>query len=299
MTPRTLLVLSEDDERALGLALMPYPARPAEAGILRPKRRFPIGGYLRPKGRFPPGGYLRPKGRFPSYTRGKPEPGKRERTLQKTQNSLPVHQEWEARPSTILHTLPREGEDTPNPRGERGKPSGRGVAEKTLDPEIQPLAKRGDLPPLGRGFAENPKNPGHGAKVGLPHCRPWEKPQPKGECSACPWECRTHTRWAMALCPISGSGEDQWRGGGRAIRHPRGRPGAPRPREARLREAPEPSPHGPTREYAKGMHKPPLFPSTGGRQGGTAREGLRGGTGGKADEESDDGEKEHERVTEG
>jgi hypothetical protein len=187
------------------------------------------------------------------------------------------------------------------------------VAERTRDPRVPPLAKRGDLLPLGRGFAENPKDPGHEAKVGLPRCRPWEKPQPKGERSACPWECHTHTRWAMALCPISGSGEDQWRGGGRAIRHPRGggrairhprgggrairhprgRLGAQRPREARLREAPEPSPHGPTREYARGMHKPSLFPSTGGRRGGTIREGLRGGTGGKADEESDDGEKEH------
>jgi hypothetical protein len=95
----------------------PYPAGPAEAGILRPKRRFPTGGYLRPKGCFPPGGYLRPKGRFPSYARGQPEPGKRELTLQKTQNDRPGRQEREARPSTVLHTLPHEGEDAPRPGG--------------------------------------------------------------------------------------------------------------------------------------------------------------------------------------
>jgi hypothetical protein len=93
MTPCTLLVLPEDGGRALEFALTPYPAGPAEAGILRPKRRFPSGGYLRPKGRFPLGGYLRPKGRFPFHARGQPELGKRERTLQKTQNSHPVHQE--------------------------------------------------------------------------------------------------------------------------------------------------------------------------------------------------------------
>jgi hypothetical protein len=70
MTPRTLLVLPEDGERALGFALTLYPAGPAEASILRPKGRFPTGGYLRPKGHFPPGGYLRPKGRFPSHAQG-------------------------------------------------------------------------------------------------------------------------------------------------------------------------------------------------------------------------------------
>jgi len=95
----------------------PYPAGPAKAGILRPKRRFPSGGYLRPKRRFPPGGYLRPKGHFPSYARGQLEPGKREQTLQKTQNNHPMHQEREARPSTILHTLPHEGEDAPRRGG--------------------------------------------------------------------------------------------------------------------------------------------------------------------------------------
>jgi hypothetical protein len=54
---------------------------------------------------------------YPSYARGQPEPGKRDQTLQKTQNNRPVHQEREARPSTILHTLPHEGEDAPNPGG--------------------------------------------------------------------------------------------------------------------------------------------------------------------------------------
>jgi hypothetical protein len=101
----------------LQTSVTPYPAGPAEASILRPKHRFPSGGYLRPKGRFPPGGYLRPKGCFPSYARGQPEPGKRDQTLQKTQNNYPVHQEWGARPSTILHTLPHEGEDAPCPGG--------------------------------------------------------------------------------------------------------------------------------------------------------------------------------------
>jgi hypothetical protein len=51
--PHTLLVLPDDDERAQGFALTLYPAGLAEAGILRPKRRFPSGGYLRPKGHFP------------------------------------------------------------------------------------------------------------------------------------------------------------------------------------------------------------------------------------------------------
>src|SRR5580693_677863 len=72
------------------------------------------------------------------------------------------------------HTSPQRGRRTP-PGRDRGKPSGGGVAEKTRDPRIPPLAKRGDLLPLGRGFAKNRKNPGHGAKVGLPRCRPWEK----------------------------------------------------------------------------------------------------------------------------
>jgi len=94
--------------------------------------------------------------------------------------------------------------------------------------------------------------------------------------------------WPSAL--FRGAASTKGMGRERAICRPRGQPGAPKPREARLREAPEPSPHRPTREYARGMHKPSLFPSTGGRRGGTTREGLRGGTGGKADEESDDGE---------
>src|SRR5580693_4863275 len=51
--PRTLLVLPGDDGHAQEFALTLYPAGPAEASILRPKRHFPPGGYLRPKGRFP------------------------------------------------------------------------------------------------------------------------------------------------------------------------------------------------------------------------------------------------------
>jgi hypothetical protein len=41
------------------------------------------------------------------------------------------------------------------------------VAEKALDPEIQLLAKQGDLPPLGRGFAEKPEEPRAWGKDGV------------------------------------------------------------------------------------------------------------------------------------
>jgi hypothetical protein len=205
----------------------PYPAGPAKASILRPKRHFPSGGYLRPKGRFPPGGYLRPKGRFPSYARGQPEPGKREWTLQKTQNNHPVHQEREARLLTVLHTLPHEGEDAPNPGG-KGQAERKGGGREDPGPGDPTAGETRRFTAIGQRVRQNPKNPGHGAKVGLPHCRPWEKPQPKGGCSACPWKCHTCTRWAMALCPISGSGEDPRRGGEEGNSPPAKTTGSPR-----------------------------------------------------------------------
>jgi hypothetical protein len=90
---------------------------------------------------------------------GQPEPGKRDQTLQKTQNNYPMHQEREVRPSTVLCTLPHEGGRRTPPGRDRGKPSGRGVAGKTLDLGIQLLVKRGGLLPLGRGFAEKPEEP--------------------------------------------------------------------------------------------------------------------------------------------
>jgi hypothetical protein len=205
----------------------PYPAGPAETGILRPKRCFPSGGYLRPKGHFPPGGYLRPKGRFPSYARGQPEPEKRDQTLQKPRITTLCTRNGRQGHRPFCTHFPGKGKTHPI-QGERGKPSGRGVAEKTLDPGIQPLAKTRRFTAVGQRVRRNPKNPGHGAKVGLPRCRPWEKPQPKGGRSASPWECRTHTRWAMALCPISGSGEDPRRGGEKGNSPPAKTTGSPR-----------------------------------------------------------------------
>jgi hypothetical protein len=41
------------------------------------------------------------------------------------------------------------------------------VAEKTQGPRVPPLAKRGDLLPLGRGFAEKPKEPRARGKGGV------------------------------------------------------------------------------------------------------------------------------------
>ena len=181
------------------------------------------------------------------------------------------------------------GEDAPRPGG-TGASRAEGGGREDPGPEDPPLAKRGDLLPLGRGFAENRRTQGTGQRWGYHVAGPGRNPSRKGDALLARGSAVRIPGglWPSAL--FRGAAKTQGVGGRRAIRRLQRRQGAPEPREARLREAPERSPHRPTREYAKGMHKPSLFPSTGGRRGGTAREGLRGGTGGKADKESDDRE---------
>ena len=122
-TPRTLLVLPEDDLLPKGepcrlqsrRTLLDWP-KPVSSGLSAVFHQVVTSGL---------------KAIFQHYAWGQPEPGKRETTLQKTQNSHPVYQEREARPSTVLYTLPHEGEDAPPSKREGGKPSGsHGSAER-------------------------------------------------------------------------------------------------------------------------------------------------------------------------
>jgi hypothetical protein len=55
------------------------------------------------------------------------------------------------------------------------------VAEKTRDPRIPPLAKRGNLLPLGRGFAETRRTQGTGQRWGYHVAGPGRNPSRKGD----------------------------------------------------------------------------------------------------------------------
>jgi hypothetical protein len=202
MPPYTLLVLPEDGEHTLRFALTLYPAGPAETGILRPKHRFPTGGYLRPTGCFPT-----------MCMGGRQTWGKRECTkpCKNPGNSPCIPGTGGEAYNHSVRTSPRRGRCTQS----RGKGASRAEGGGREDPEPgdPTTGETRRFTAVRQRVRRNPKNTGHRAKVRLPHCRPWEKPQPTGERSACPWKCRTHTRWAMALCPISGSSEDPRHGG--------------------------------------------------------------------------------------
>jgi hypothetical protein len=99
-----------------------------------------------------------------------------------------------------------------------------------------------------------------------------------------------HTEWVMTLCPISTSSEDQWRGGGEGNSPSAKMTGSPRTKGGAIEGgARTQSPRA--RPSVCQVYAPTVVvPYTRRQWGGTAREGQLGGTGGKADEESDDGE---------
>jgi hypothetical protein len=139
MTPRTLLVLPKDDLLPKGVpcklqsrrTLVDQP-KPISSGLSAIFRQVVTSGLSAVFHRGVTSGL---KAVFHPMQEGQPEPGKRDQTLQKTQNSDPVHQEWEARPSTVLHTLPREGWGRRTPPGrDRGKPSGGGWPRRPESP---------------------------------------------------------------------------------------------------------------------------------------------------------------------
>jgi hypothetical protein len=112
--------------------------------------------------------------------------GKKVRYLQKTRNNHHVYQEWEAMPTTILHTLPWKGGRICIQSERRGrKPSKREVVGKTLDhladsEEDLPLAKWDYLLPLGRGECCNPKNQGMRRQQGYRCASPRKNPSRTG-----------------------------------------------------------------------------------------------------------------------
>jgi hypothetical protein len=106
MTPRTLLVLPEDDLLSKGIpcklqsrrTLLDRP-KLVSSGLSAVFRQVVTLGL---RAAFHRGVTSGLKVVFHPTQEGQPELGKRERTLQKTQNDYPVHQEREARPSTVL-----------------------------------------------------------------------------------------------------------------------------------------------------------------------------------------------------
>jgi hypothetical protein len=73
-----------------------------------------------------------------------------------------------------------EGKTHPAQEGQ-GQAERRGGGREDPGPEDPPLAKRGDLLPLGRGFAENRRTQGTGQRWGYHVAGPGRNPSRKGD----------------------------------------------------------------------------------------------------------------------